>query len=138
VQHLVVEDVFDGVAWDARMIEDAADDDGVVRGIIVAETAAGVVLTPGELGAAEESVEEAAVEVVEDFFEMVMMSAGGADVLASAHLADQPRLGGYVVAGDIAAITGAMGAIDRLAIEFCQQDVCDGMQHGFRSAFQQV
>ena len=44
VQHLVEEDVFDGVARDARVVEDAADDDGVVRGVVVAEAAAGVVL----------------------------------------------------------------------------------------------
>ena len=86
-------------------------------GIVVAEAAAGVVLAPGKLRAAHEPVEEAAVEVVENFFQMIVMAAGGADVLASAHLADEARLGGNVVAGDIAAITGAVGAIDRLAIK---------------------
>src|SRR5208337_1280635 len=66
VQHLVEEDVFDGIAWNARVVEDAADDDGVVSRVIVAETAAGVVLAPGELRASHESVEKAAIEVVED------------------------------------------------------------------------
>jgi hypothetical protein len=108
VQHLVEQDVFDGVAGHARVVEDAADDDGVVRGIVVAEAAAGVVLAPGELRTSHESVEEAAVEIVENFFQMVVVAAGGADVFASAHLADEPRFGGNVVAGDIAAITGAV------------------------------
>ena len=83
-------------------------------------------------------MEEAAVEVVENFFQMVVVAAGGADVLASAHLADEPRFGGNVVAGDIAAITGAVGAVDRLAIELGEQDVGDRVQHGFGRAFEQV
>ena len=85
VEHFVVEDVFDGISRHVRVVEDAADDDGVVRGIVVAEAAAGVVLAPGKLRTAQESVEEAAVEVVEDFFQMVMVATGGAYVLASAH-----------------------------------------------------
>ena len=138
MQHLVKQDVFDGVAWDPWVVEDAADDDGVVGGVVVAEAAAGVVLAPGELRASHESVEEAAVEVVENFFQVVMVSAGGADVLASAHLADKPRFGGNVVAGDIAAITGAVDAIDRVAIELGQQDVGDRVLHRFGSAFKQI
>src|SRR6266404_9357245 len=65
MQHLVEENVFDGVARHARMVEDAADHNSVVRWIVVAETAAGMVPAPGELRAAHEPVEEAAVEVVE-------------------------------------------------------------------------
>ena len=68
VQHLVVENVFDGVARYARVIEDAADDDSVMSRVVVAETAPGVVLAPGELRTTHESVEEATVEVFEDFF----------------------------------------------------------------------
>ncbi len=138
VQHFVVEDVFDRVARHARMVEDAADDDGVVGGVVVAEAAAGMVPAPGKLRASHESVEEAAVEIVEDFFQMVVMAAGGADMLASAHLADEARFGGDVVASDIAAITGAVGAIYRLAIELGEQDVGDRVQHGFGSAFEQI
>jgi len=125
MQHLVEEDVFDSIARHAWVVEDAADDDGVVCRVIVPEAAAGVVPAPGKLRAAQESVEEAPVEVVENFFQMVVMAAGGADVLASAHLADEASLGGNVVAGDIAAITGAVGAIDRLTIKLGEQDVGD-------------
>src|SRR5712692_9129254 len=120
------------------MIEDAADDDGVVCRVIVAEAAAGMVLAPGELRAAHESVEEATVEVVENFFQMIVVAAGRANVFASAHLADEPRFGGNVVAGDIAAITGAVRAIDRLTIKLGEQDVGDRVQQGFGSAFKQV
>src|ERR1017187_4063914 len=117
VQHLVVENVFDRIARHARMIEDAADHDSVVRWVIVSEAAAGVIPAPGKLRTSHESVKKAAVKVVDDFFQMIMMSAGGADVLASAHLADESRFGGNVVPRDIAPITHVVSAIDRLAIE---------------------
>ena len=44
VQHFVIQDVFDYVAGDAGMVEDPADDDGVVGGVVVAEPVAGVEL----------------------------------------------------------------------------------------------
>jgi len=47
VEHLVVEEVFDGAAGGVGAVEDAADDDGVVGGVVVAEHAAGVVGGPG-------------------------------------------------------------------------------------------
>ena len=52
VKHLVVEEVFDGAARGVGTIEDAGDDnDGVVRGVVVAEqAAAGGVGGPGEGG----------------------------------------------------------------------------------------
>jgi cytolysin (calcineurin-like family phosphatase) len=134
----VIHDVFDGVAGDARVVEDAADDDGVVGGIVVAEAAAGVGVAPGELGATEESVKKAAVEVVEDFLEMVVVAASGADQLAAAHLADETRFSGKIVAGNIAAIASAMSALDGLAIELGEQDVGDRVQHGIGRAFEQV
>jgi len=62
VEHLVVEQVLDGVARAGRTIEDAADDDGVVSGVVVAERAFGDTFAPGELGAAEEPAEEPHVE----------------------------------------------------------------------------
>ena len=116
VQHLVVEDVLDHVAGDAWIVEDFADDDGVVGGVVVAEAVAGVVAAPGKLRASHEAVEEAAVEVVEKFFEMVVVSAGGADVLASAHLAHEARFGGEIMTGHIAAVAGALRAVDRLSV----------------------
>src|ERR1700678_3985333 len=36
VKHLVVEEILDGAARGVRTIEDAADDDGVVGGVVVA------------------------------------------------------------------------------------------------------
>ena len=42
------------------------------------------------------------------------------------------------MAGDIAAVAGALCAVNRLAVELGQQDVRDGVQHGFWRAFEQV
>ena len=138
MQHFVEDDVFNGVARHAWVIENAADDDGVVGGVVMAETAAGVVLAPAELRAAQESVKKAAVEVVEDFLQMVMMAAGGVDVLASAHLANEPRFGSNIVARNVASIAGAVGTIDGLAIKLGQQNVGDRVQHSVGRAFEQV
>ena len=111
VQYFVEDDVLDDVARDAGMVEYSADDDGVVGRVVVAEAVAGVVAAPGELRASHESVEEAAVEVVENFFEMIMVAAGGVDVLASANLADEAGLGGDVVTGDIPAVAKSFATI---------------------------
>jgi hypothetical protein len=77
VKHLVIQEVLDGAAGSVGAIEDAADDDGVVGGVIVAQHAAGVVGAPGQGGPAEEAVEEAGVEGVEDFVEIVVVAGGG-------------------------------------------------------------
>ena len=53
VEHLVVEQVLDGVARAGGPVEDAADDDGIVGGVVMAERALGVMLAPGEVRAAK-------------------------------------------------------------------------------------
>jgi len=103
----VVEDVLDHVARDARVVEDSADDDGVVGWVVVPEAVAGVVAAPGELGASHEAMEKAAVEVVEEVFEVVVVSAGGTDLLASSHLPHEPCFRCEIVAGNIAAVASA-------------------------------
>ncbi len=86
VKHLVVEQVFDGVARAGGAVEDAADDDGVVGGVVVAERALGVVFAPGEFGAAEEPAEEARVERVEDLFEIEVAAFRAEVALAAARV----------------------------------------------------
>ena len=83
-------------------------------------------------------MKKAPVEVVEDFFQVVVMTAGRVNVLASAHLAHESRLGGDVVMGDITAITKVLRAIDRLTIELGEEDVSDCVQHEIGSAFKQI
>ncbi len=138
MQHLVKQNVFDRITRHAGMVEDAADYDGIVRGIVVSETAAGVVLAPGKLRTTHEPVEKAAIEVVEDFFQMIVVSARGNDVLTPAHLADEARFRGDIMRADIAAITTAVDAVDRLAIKLGEQNVGDRMQHIVGSAFQEI
>ena len=138
MQHLVKKDVFDGVSRHARVIKDAADHDGVVGGIVVTEAAAGVILAPSKLGPSHQAVKEATIEVVEDFFQMIVTAAGGVDVLASAHLPQQASLGGNIVAGDVAPKTRAMRAIDGSAIELGEEDVGYRVQHGFGSTLKQI
>lgn len=138
MQHLVKQNVFNRVARHARVVEDAADDNGVVGRIIVAKTAAGVVLAPGKLRTSHKSMEESQIEVVEDFLKMVVTPTRRADVLASAHLSHEVGLSGHVVAGDIAPITGVVAAVNRLAIQLGEQNVCNRVQHRFRSAFKKI
>src|ERR1700684_4017186 len=138
MQHLVKQDVFDGVAGHTRMVKNAADHDGVVGGIVMAETAAGVVSAPGQLWTTHQAVKEAPIEVVKNLFQMIVMAAGGVDVLASAHLPHQARFSGDIVARDVAPVTSTVDAINRLAIELGEQDVSDRMQHRFGRAFKQI
>ena len=47
VEHLVIEEVLDGATGSIGSVEDAADHDGVVSGIVVAQHAARVMSAPG-------------------------------------------------------------------------------------------
>jgi hypothetical protein len=46
MQHLVVEDVLDYITRHAPVVKYPADDDGIVRGIVMAEAVAGVLVAP--------------------------------------------------------------------------------------------
>jgi hypothetical protein len=59
MQHLVIQEILDGTSRRVWAVEDAADDDGVVGGVVMAEHAAGRMGAPGERGATEEAMEEA-------------------------------------------------------------------------------
>src|SRR6266849_1062217 len=138
MKHLVEHDVLHHKTRHAGMVEDAADDDGVVGGVVVAETVAGMGSAPGELRASHQAVKESAVQVFEDFIEMIVMSGSGVDLLSSAHLADEAGLRSDVMAGDVAAIACALGTVDGLAIELGQQDMRYGMEYGLGRAFEQI
>ena len=138
VEHLVVEEVLDGAARSVGAVEDAADDDGVVGGVVVAQHAAGVVGAPGEGGAAEEAVEETDVEGVEDLVEIVVMADVREDALAATGLADVLGLFGDGFGGDVAAIAVSVGRRYRFFVELGEQDVCDGVEHTVGCTFQQV
>src|SRR5260370_35611782 len=91
---LVERDEFGRVARQAGAVEDAADDDGVVGRVVVAEAPAGVVAAPGKLRAPHESVGEPAVGGAEDFFQVVGLARGGAGGRSAPALSDPTRFVG--------------------------------------------
>ena len=138
VKHLVVDEVFDGAARRVGTIEDAADDDGVVRGVVVAQHATGVMSGPGERGSSEKAVEEAGVEGVEDLVEIVVMADVSEDAFAAASLTDVLGLFGDGLGGDVAAVAVGVGAGDGLFVEFGEKDMGDGVVNGFRRGFKEI
>jgi hypothetical protein len=138
VEHLVIEQIFDGAAWGVGAVEDAGDDDGVVGGVVVAEHAAGGVGGPGEGGAAEEAVEEASVEGLEDLVEVVVMALGGGDTLAAANLADVLGLAGDGLGTDMAAVAVGVDGGDGLLVELGEEDVGDGVVDGVGGVLEEI
>src|ERR1039458_8770084 len=138
MKHLVEEEIFEGVARAGGAVEDAADDDGVVGGVVVAESPLGHVLAPSELGTAEKAGEEAEVERVEDFFEVIEAALGAGEALVAAGAADQLGLAGDGGRGGEALVTQVVGGVDGLFVELCQQNVGDGAGDRLRRALEQV
>ena len=138
VEHLVVDDVFQHKARDAGMIKDTADDDGIVRRVVVSEDTAGFVLAPTHAWTTHEAMEKTRVQFFEDSVEIIDMAARRAQEFASSHLAHQMRLADDFVAADVLAIARRVGAVDWAAIHLREQDVSDRFQHGFGRAFEQV
>jgi hypothetical protein len=138
VKHLVVEEVLDGAAGCIGAVEDAADDDGVVGGVVVAKHATGMVSRPGESGSAEQTMEEADVERLEDFVEVVMMAGGSGEALAPASLADVFGLSGDGLGGDMATVAVGVGGSDGLLVDFGEEDMRDGVVDGVRRGLEQI
>src|SRR6185437_7879566 len=138
VQHFVIEHVLEHELRHAGRIEDAADQDGVVGGIVVAEVAAGDGRGPAEVGASHPALEEAQVEVVKEGFEVVVAALGRLELLAAANLADEVGLGGDVLLTDEATVAGIVDLGDGAAVELAQQDVGKGLEHQFGGGLQEI
>ena len=138
VEHLMVEQILDGIARAGGAVEDAADDDGVVGGIVVAERSFGYALAPGEVGPAQQSVEEAEVERLKDLVEVVVVPFGTGVEFAAAGGADALDLLGHVGRGGKALVAGIVGGVDGFAIDLGHQNVQDGTDDRLRSSFEQV
>src|SRR5579864_7776569 len=63
VQHFVVNDVFDRVARNSRVVEDPTDNYGIVRRIVVAESVASVIAAPGHLWSSQQAIKESPVQI---------------------------------------------------------------------------
>jgi len=138
MEHLVIEQIFDGVARAGGAVKDAADDDGVVGGVVVAERALGVVLAPGKVGAAEQPAEEARVERVENFIKIKVAALGAEVALGAARGADELGLARYGGRGGEALVAQVVRRVDVLAVELSQENVCDGMEDRLWSAFEKI
>jgi hypothetical protein len=93
---------------------------------------------PGEGGATQETVEEAGVEGLEDFVEIVVVSRGGGQAFAAAGLTDVLSLFGDGFGGDMAAVAVSVEAGDGLLVELGEKDMRDGVMYSLGSRFEQV
>lgn len=138
VQHLVVDDVLDGVAGDGEVIEDSADDDGIVGGVVVAEDAACPGRAPAHARASHESVKKTRVEIFENCVKIVEVPLWRAQKFAAAHLADQMGFADNFMAGNIFSVASGVAAIDGLAVHLGKKDVGDGVKNRVGGAFQEI
>src|SRR5438477_2365398 len=99
VEHLVEEQVLDRVARTGRPVKYPADDDSVVRGVIVAQRALGVVFAPGEFRTSHESAEEAKIQGIEYFVKVIEAAFWTEVALGAARSPNQLGLAGDGGAG---------------------------------------
>src|SRR5271165_4407609 len=138
VQHLVIDDVLHSASRYPEMIENPADHNGVVCGVIVGQTAARANLAPGHLRAPQQSVKEPQVELVEDLLQVVEEPTRRMNAFAPAHLPHQMRFGADVLASHVTAKSARVRRLDRLAVYLGQQNMHDRLDNAVRCAFQQV
>src|ERR1700761_7858666 len=138
VQHLVVHQIFDGIPWRVAAVEDAADHDGVVRGVVVPEQPLGAVLSPDEKRTSEQAVEEAQIHGFEDFVEIVVLTLCGGNALAAAGLANALGLADDGLAGREAAVARGVHWLYGLAVKLGDKDMPDGAKNALGSAFEDI
>src|SRR5262249_51714684 len=102
------------------------------------QAAPGIVSAPGHLWPGHQAVKEAVVQVIKDFFQVIVLALSSLDPLASSHLADKVGFGGHGAASGELAVASRLCRIDGLAIELGDEDVKDSVQHWLGRAFQQI
>src|SRR5581483_5880924 len=138
VEHLVIENVFHHIGRHTRMIENSADHNGIVCGIIVAQAVSGPCTAPGQLWPSEQAMKETPVEVLKNGLEIISSSLRGINPFSAPHLSKQVRLGANMVARNITSIPGRVFPLNALAIHLCQQNMGNRSENGLGRAFQQV
>jgi hypothetical protein len=140
MQHFVVEEILECVARAGWAVKDLADDNGIVRGVVVAEGTLGVVFAPGEVGPTEQAAEETHVETVKDFFEMEEAAFWAGDALGATGVANEFGLARYSGRGSEALVSKPVGGVYWLfrKVELGQKNVRDGVEDGFRRALEQI
>src|SRR3954471_19008465 len=89
VQHLVIDDVLNHIPRHPKVIKDTADDDRVMRRVVMSEHIARTGLTPGHRRPCQQAVEETSVELLENLVQVVDIAGGIFNQLAPAHAANQ-------------------------------------------------
>lgn len=138
VKHLVIQQVFDGTARCIWPVEYPADDDGIVRGVVVAQHAARMVGAPCKGGAAEKPMEKAHVQSFEDLVEIVVMADGAKDSLTPSSLPNMFGLFRDRFGADVAAVAVCMHRRDGFLIELRQQNVGNSAVNALWRRFQKV
>jgi len=138
VQHLMIDKVLNGIKRDTRGIKDAADDDCVMRRIIVAKAAQGLIAAPCHLRTGHQAVEEAKIQVIENLVKIVVFALGTLNALASAQLADELRFFRHSMAASVFAVTCGVGSVNGLAMKLGNKDMEDGIEHRFGRAFKEI
>lgn len=108
-------------------IEDAADNNGIVRSIIVAEHTTRMVRAPREYRPAEQTMKKAHIERVKDLVQVVVVAMRSKNALTATRPPDVFGLTRDRLGRDVATIAVGMIGRDRLFVEFCQQNMSDGM-----------
>lgn len=91
MQHFMKHHIIECQPRNVRLIEDAADDDGVVAGIEVSEARAGPNKAPTNSGTGHESMEMQGIESLEYFDKVIEIALGTAAQFAPTLLPDQLR-----------------------------------------------
>src|ERR1051326_4709269 len=138
VKHLVIDNVLNGKARNAGVVEYPADHDCIMRRIVMSQPVARTLVAPGHLWPRQQAMEEAGVQVLKNFIEVVGVPAGGCDLLPSAQLPDQISLARHVAAEYVAPVFYHLLSVQRLSVHLGKQNMSDGLQNIIRRALQQI
>ena len=138
MEHLVEENIANHEERDAGIVEQAAQDDGVVGGVVVSQESAGALTAPAEAGFAHQAVKELEIQIVEEGIEVVMGAGGAGDELAAALFADEGEGPANVLAVEVEAVAVGKGGGDLFAEEFADEDMDESLEDGGGGAFEQV
>src|SRR5947209_19669799 len=138
VQHFMVDQIFHGIPGHIGSVKNAADHNGVMRRIIVAEAQAEMVAAPGHLRTRHQAMKKLCVQVFEDLLQVVMPALCAKNAFASTHLPDQVHLGGNILAAGKFAEADRVGVVDFFPVNFGNQDMQDGMNDRFGCSLQQI
>ena len=134
----MIHDIFHGTARYANMIEDTADNNCIVRRIVMRETLARMRATPGHLRPGQQSVKELTIECFENLVEVISLPLRRINSFTASDLPNQMRFSRNIVTGNIPTIPDCMQRLDWLAVHLGQKDMCDRLYDALRRAFQQI